>query len=213
MNTNRQTALTLTCMLSACLAISAYAAPLKSGRVIKTRSADRIAVAVAQNEHIYVGSLVCISNTLAYSAADVAGYTLLGFAENEVDQTGDSYDASRMVIARQGTVQVANGGGYTLADVGTLAYIADNQTVTTAVAVSNDVPAGIIFDVDDGGVWIDIGNLGRVLTSVDADTLTDAGTATLTATNGPSVTSTTAPVWVTITVGSDNYVVPAYQLQ
>jgi hypothetical protein len=42
--------------------------------------------------------------------------------------------------------------------------------------------------------------------------VTAAGTTTATMTNAPALTADDAPVWVTVTIGTDNYVIPAFKL-
>lgn len=158
--------LRLTQLLTAILlmaGILAHATQLTAGRDTPFRTGEKIAVAVAQNEHIYVGAMVCISNILAYEARDVSGYAILGVALNEVDQTGDAYDATKKVTVARGIARFINGGTYTLADMGKFCYISDDQTVTTAATASSDIPCGIIVDVDSSGVWVDIGSLNRAL--------------------------------------------------
>jgi hypothetical protein len=160
----------------AALAAIVQATEQSGGRAIKDRPGRFLSVAVAQNEHIYAGALVCVSNILAYEARDVSGYVAVGVAVEEVDQTGDSYVSGKTVRVLRGTVLMVNGGSFTLAHIGQFAYVKDDQTVDTAAARTADIPAGVIMDVTSDGVWVEIGPLNRALAgNFDALTVTGAG--------------------------------------
>jgi hypothetical protein len=105
---------------------------------------------------IYQGSMVAVwSNGLVAAASDAASYKVVGCAMETVDNTGANYSATRVIEVRRGVFRWENGGSFTDADVGSLAYVSDDQTVTTAAAATHDIVAGIIVDVDTSGVWVD----------------------------------------------------------
>jgi hypothetical protein len=73
------------------------------------------------------------------------------------------------------------------------------------------------FSVSDAGNVVVAGTLGvtgvATFTAVPKLTATTAAAAvTATATNAPALVAAASPLWLTVTIGSENYVVPAYQL-
>jgi hypothetical protein len=109
---------------------------------------------------IYAGSIVAVSNGTAYPAADVSGYKVVGKAMATQDNTGAAYDATRTIEVANGIFRWENGGSFTTASPGELAYVSDDQTVRTSAA-TYDIVAGVIVWVDDDGVWVDTGNIPR----------------------------------------------------
>jgi hypothetical protein len=58
---------------------------------------------------------------------------------------------------REGTFQFANSAAGDLiatADIGTVCYIVDDQTVAKTNGTSTRSPAGVVVDVDAQGVWV-----------------------------------------------------------
>lgn len=58
---------------------------------------------------------------------------------------------------REGAFQYANsaaGDLIAIADIGTVCYIVDDQTVAKTSATNTRSPAGIVVDVDANGVWV-----------------------------------------------------------
>jgi len=188
---------------------------------------DGVLLSVTAAETIYAGSMVAVSNTTAYNAADVAGYTVVGRAENSV-VSGDVFNV------RRGVFRWENEGTFSDAYAGDFAYVYDNESVTTAAGASNDIIAGIILAVDTDGVWVDCfqipaqgaASLASLAVSGNA---TITGVATLTAapvlvattsatdvsatmTNAPALVAAASPAWPTVTIDGEIYVIPAFQL-
>jgi hypothetical protein len=68
----------------------------------------------------------------------------MGVSAHAADQTkGDTE-----IIVERGCFWFANDGTITLADVGVVATVLDNQTVSKAATTANDIGAGIIEDVN-----------------------------------------------------------------
>jgi hypothetical protein len=144
----------------AMLAQQAGATALSANRDTPMRSGELVTIVAASN-HIYAGSIVCENGSAAaVAAADASGYAVIGRAEAEVDNTGVNYSATRTVTVRRGVFRWANGGTFTDANIGDLAYVSDDQTVTTAAAATYDIVAGVIIDVDADGVWVDTYAIG-----------------------------------------------------
>ena len=135
----------------------------------KNRKTSERIPAVRQFEaaaKIYTGALVAVNASgKAVPAADADGLTVVGRAEN-------SAVSGEMVTVKSGCFRYDNASGgaaITAADVGKIAYVADDHTVAKSAA--HGIPAGLIFDVEGKGVWVDI------VPVVDSDTDTTYGAA------------------------------------
>lgn len=127
---------------------------------------------------VYGGAIAAIDTSTGeiVPATDKAGLMVVGRIDATSDNTGAGYSATRRASTSRAVFRWANGGSFTAANVGTMCYIQDDQTVTTAAAASADIPVGIIVEVDDNGVWVDTLSLARVLAgSLDSLAVTGAG--------------------------------------
>ena len=118
--------------------------------------ARKIVTQVAASAKLFAGGGVCLNATgFAVAAADTAGLTTWGRAEETVDNTGGadaalSMEVSRGVFGYKHTALVQ-------ADVGKTVYWSDDQTVTNAATATNDIPAGTLEQLDaDGTAWVRI---------------------------------------------------------
>lgn len=108
--------------------------------------------------HIFAGTLVAVGATgLAQPAADAAGLLVKGRALAEVDnRNGD--DGALEIAVGLGIHRYANSATHALARAGlpaaTVAYVENDQTVGSAVG-SHGIAAGLVYDVDADGVWVD----------------------------------------------------------
>jgi hypothetical protein len=133
----------------------ASGAQLAAARDTPTRPGVLTALVQGSNT-IYRGAMVAVdANGLAVAASDTAAIAVIGRAERTQDNTGTAYSATRTLNVRRGVFCWDNDGSFTAAHIGQFAYVADDSGVTTAVAASNDIVAGLIVDVDSDGVWID----------------------------------------------------------
>ena len=140
--------------LVAMIAPNTHAGALTAERSTPERTGENLAVAVASSTTIYAGAMVAInSGGYAVPASDTAGLKVLGRAERTVVNAGGN--GAAVIIVRRGVFRWANGDTFTLADVGALAYVEDDQTVQKAASATHDIPAGTILAVDADGVWVD----------------------------------------------------------
>src|SRR5262245_62519181 len=107
---------------------------------------------VYQSTTIYKGSLVAV-NSSGYLVPGSTSTTLIcvGTATQHIDNSGGASGALYCEVF-QGVSRWANGNSMTLAAVGDLCYIVDDQTVST-VATGRS-PAGTVYLVDSDGVWV-----------------------------------------------------------
>lgn len=103
---------------------------------------------VAASTTIYAGALCCLdaSGNLV-PASDTAGLKFAGVAEEQADNSaGAAGDIS--VAVRTDIVVECEPGALVAADAGTVCFILDDQTVTDALAATNDVPCGLYLGDD-----------------------------------------------------------------
>jgi len=103
---------------------------------------------VAASTTIYEGALVS-TNAAGYlvNATDAASDVVVGVADETVVNVAAG--AKKCNVLRTGVFQFTYAGTATIADVNTLVYVVDNQTVDLAADMTNDVLVGRIVDVID----------------------------------------------------------------
>lgn len=148
---------------------------LTAGRNTPYREGEDFVFGVATTQKIYAGSIVVLSATgYAESGATATGKIAVGRCEEYV--YNDLADGLKTVKVRRGIYRFLNsasGDLITIAEIGDVCWIVDDQTVAKTNGGSTRSVAGYIMDVDDDGVWVKIG-----FGPVDA-----AGTALLAANN------------------------------
>lgn len=108
---------------------------------------------------IYAGSLVCLNasgNAVPGALSDAL--KARGVAQEQVDNR-DGVAGDLRIETRRGVFPFTNStttDEITRADIGADAYIVDDQTVAKTSATSTRSVAGIIRDVDEAGVWVEI---------------------------------------------------------
>jgi len=136
---------------------------------------------VKGNVKIYQGSLVVLD--AGYAKPGVTGTALLaaGMALETVDNTGEA-DGFKTVQVRPGCFRWKNSTStdeITQAEVGTLAWVVDDQTVAKTSATDTRSIAGTIVAIDDSGVWVQTALVSAVDgTALSAEITTRAAFAT-----------------------------------
>jgi hypothetical protein len=115
---------------------------------------------VAAGVKIYAGALVVL-NATGYAKPGVTGTGLVavGRAEMYVDNTNGN-DGDVRVSVRIGVYHWANSSAenaITIAEIGDVCYVVDDQTVAKTNGSGTRSPAGIVDDVDATGVWVRMG--------------------------------------------------------
>ena len=102
---------------------------------------------VAASTKIPEGALVSINAAgYAVNATDAANDVFVGVADETIDNSSGAAGAKKIKIRRTGVFTVVFAGTATIADVNTLVYVVDNQTVNLAAATTNDVLVGRIVE-------------------------------------------------------------------
>jgi hypothetical protein len=113
---------------------------------------------VGAGKTIHTGTLVVLAAGAAEEGSTAKSLTAVGVAEDHADNSGGSAGDIRVPV-RRGVFAFANSAdtdAITLAEVGTDCYIVDNQTVAKTNSSSTRSKAGVVRDVDDAGVWVEI---------------------------------------------------------
>lgn len=98
-------------------------------------------------EKIPEGALVMVNAAgYAVNATDTAGGVLVGVADETVDNSAGQVGDKSIKVRRTGVFTVVFAGTATIADVNTLVYVVDNQTVDLVGVTTNDVTAGRIVE-------------------------------------------------------------------
>lgn len=120
---------------------------------------DLLAIPIADNVHVYANSLVGL-NAAGYCIPAGSGCTkIVGLAEKDYDNTVAGHALGALTVrVRQGVFGWANdagGAALTVADVGSVCYALDDQTVTRASAGGTLPVAGTVLGVETGKVFVD----------------------------------------------------------
>lgn len=123
------------------------------------RRTDTFLLPVAAGITIHAGSMVSVNAAGdAISAADVAATIVAGRAEEKVDNSaGAAGDLS--IKVSKGVFRYATSGANPVTKANHLAqvFVLDDQTVVAALGATNDIPAGILYELEDASnVWIAI---------------------------------------------------------
>lgn len=140
-------------------------AALTEDRNTRRRAQQAFSDPVAADAVIYAGALVCLDAAgNAVPGSTATGLTARGVAIRRVDNTGGVAGAVRVDVDPASGARFANSSGadqITRADIGSAAWIVDDQTVAKTNGDSGSgatrSQAGTIIDVDDVGVWIKFG--------------------------------------------------------
>lgn len=132
---------------------------LVADRNTPQRDSADFAFPVAAATKLWAGSLACL-NASGYLIKGAVATTLktVGVVQVTTDNTAGANGAVSAKV-RRGCFRFANssaGDLITLADVGALCYVVDDQTVAKTNGTSTRSVAGTIRDVDADGVWVDI---------------------------------------------------------
>lgn len=114
---------------------------------------------VAAATEVFAGTIAVINGDgFTEPGTTATGLTAAGVFEHYQDNK-EGADGDQVVEVKRGNFYMDNSTGadeITAADVGKVCYIVDNQTVAKTDGTDTRSPAGIVDDVDDNGVWVNI---------------------------------------------------------
>jgi hypothetical protein len=136
-------------------------AVLSEDRDTPEREGKTFSYLVAGGKIIYAGSIVVLNSAgYAEPATTALNKVTLGRAEEQVDNSaGQNGDMS--VNVRKGVFRYensANTDAITITEIGQDCYLVDDQTVAKTSGTGTRSIAGKVRDVDDYGVWVELGN-------------------------------------------------------
>jgi len=102
---------------------------------------------------LYAGAILALDYTDEIQpAADTAGLRVVGRCPLKIDNADDGLTSQ----VEQGIFRFANSATYPVprSAIGQACFVEDDQTV--AGFSTNLVPAGLVYDVDSSGVWVDM---------------------------------------------------------
>ena len=134
--------------------------PLTNDRPIKRRDGVQYNDPVAADTVIYTGALACLdASGNAVPGATATDLTARGVCEERADNTGGAAGDISAPI-RAGVFNFKNSAGadeITRANIGSDAFIVDDETVALTDGTSTRSVAGEIVGLDDAGVWVRVG--------------------------------------------------------
>jgi len=113
---------------------------------------------VAANAKIWQGTLVILNAGVAQPGSAVAAAVTMGIAEFTADNTGGIAGAVSVSVKR-GVFSLASDPADPVlpAQIGSVCYVLDDQTVSATSAAGAKPVAGRVFNIDsDGSVWVEI---------------------------------------------------------
>jgi hypothetical protein len=109
---------------------------------------------------IFSGALVVMDGAVAAPARTGLGLRTVGVAVDRVDNTGAADGARTVEVERDMVFCLANSAGadaLTRAEINSVAFIVDDQTVAKTNGAGTRSVAGRVQDVDADGVWVYVG--------------------------------------------------------
>ena len=119
-----------------------------------------IGLLVAASTLIEAGKMVAVNATgYAVEASDAAGITVIGIAEETIDNSSGADGDLTVLVQRKQAFKLKNSGtaAVTQATIGDSVYVEDDETVALAAGPTNDIIAGTCLGVESDGVWVEIG--------------------------------------------------------
>lgn len=161
-------------------------AAVTKNRNTPERGGSRRGFGIAAAKVCFAGAIAAVNSSgYAQPGTAAVGLKCVGRFAEYVDNSAGA-DGDLNVDVENGIFRYENSAAadeITLADVGNIAYIVDDQTVAKTNAGGTRSPAGIIDDVDSAGVWVRMGQdalvaaAGALLAASNLSDLANAATA------------------------------------
>ena len=133
-------------------------AALNAARGTVKRSGDTRSFGLSADAVVHQGGLAVLNGGFAEPMSVATGLVAVGMFLASANNT-DGSDGDVLVEVEAGIFRFNNSAGadeITAADIGSACYGVDDQTVAKTDDESARSAAGIIFDVDAQGVWVDL---------------------------------------------------------
>lgn len=133
---------------------------LSKDRNTHERAGDVLSLLVADDAILYAGGIVMLNASgYAVPGATATGQVCAGRAEEYVDNT-DGGNGGKSATVKRGVFKYKNsssGDAITIAEIGDICYIVDDETVAKTNGTNTRSAAGVIVGVDSDGVWVRMG--------------------------------------------------------
>ncbi|MFN0156896.1 MAG: hypothetical protein ACKVRP_02355 [Bacteroidota bacterium] len=158
-------------------------AALAEDRMTEMRDGKRLSYKVAAAKKIYQGALVVLNSSgYAEPGTTATGKIALGRAAHQVDNSAGS-NGDLFVDVEEGVFLYGNSTStdeITIAEIGKVCWIADDQTVAKTSASGTRSVAGYVRQVDTDGVWVAVKNTASADGDlVAANNLSDVASAAI----------------------------------
>lgn len=124
---------------------------------------DFLSGPLAASVVIFGGALI-MRNSSGYLTKGATATGLVGVGVAQERKTGGASAGDENIAYRKGTFRFVNSGStdaITIAEIGKLCFVVDDQTVAKTDGTGSRSPAGFVADVDATGVWVEFDE-GRV---------------------------------------------------
>ena len=131
---------------------------LTKSRAVKSIPGILFSYHVLANAIIHQGAIVVVNSSgYAKPAAAATGLVAVGIARESVDATGlSSGDISIEIEEMIAECQNSAGDEITIADIGKVCFLADDQTVAKTDGTGTRSPAGVFKKIEGGRVFVKI---------------------------------------------------------
>ena len=129
---------------------------LAADRNTPRRQGDTRQGGLAASVVVFAGAIV-MRNASGFLTKGATAVSLVGVGRAEERKTGGASAGDETLKYRPGVFQYANSGSsdaITIAEIGDLCFVVDDQTVAKTDGSAARSPAGFIEDVDAQGVWV-----------------------------------------------------------
>lgn len=134
---------------------------LSKDRSTPYRKGDDVGHPVKAGALLYAGALVVLDGGYAAPGHEATGLIAVGRSEQPYDNRGGQ-DGDLTAAIRTGVLRFANDAAAPVerSHIGSLCYVVDDERVSASDGGGTRSVAGRIFDLEDAGVWIDVGPVG-----------------------------------------------------
>ncbi len=131
---------------------------LSKDRNTPYRNGDDVGHPLKAGVRIYAGALTVLDGGYAAPGREAPGLIALGRSEQHYDNR-EGQDGGVTGVFRTGVLHFDNDSAdpVTRATLGTACYIVNDHTVSASDGGGARSVAGRSFDLDDQGVWVDVG--------------------------------------------------------
>lgn len=135
---------------------------LTESRNTPRREGDQVAHPVAADTLILIGGLVALNANGYLTPATANGGKVVGVSETYIDNR-NGVDGAQKATVRRNVFAFNNSAtsAITRKDIGGPAYVEDDNTFAKA----GTAVAGVIIDLGDEGVWVDVGRYAITVTA------------------------------------------------